>query len=80
MPSLQVTDGIGKGQVRQCKNFDALVEWSQHPDRHACYKQLSDYDGIAHPIERYAFCREDAPFYDTMHEYFERNGHQDPFH
>ncbi|OOF96698.1 hypothetical protein ASPCADRAFT_206876 [Aspergillus carbonarius ITEM 5010] len=80
MPSLQLLNGGGEGQLMQCKNFDQLVAWTQAPERNACYKRLTDYKPIVHSVERYAFCPVDSPHFATMTQYFEKHGHwADPF-
>ncbi|KAJ5239324.1 MFS multidrug transporter [Penicillium chermesinum] len=80
MPSLELLNGGGENQNMHCKNFDKLVEWTQAPERNACYKRLTDYKTIVHSIERYAFCPRDSEHYDTMDQYFKEHGHfADPF-
>ncbi|KAI9041299.1 uncharacterized protein KD926_007253 [Aspergillus affinis] len=82
MPSLELLNGSGEGQMMQCKDFDKLVAWTQAPERNACYKRLvtSDYRPIVHSIERYAFCPADSQPFAAMSRYFEEHGHYaDPF-
>ncbi|KAK1139856.1 hypothetical protein N8T08_011101 [Aspergillus melleus] len=82
MPSLELLNGSGEGQMMQCKDFDKIVAWTQAPERNACYKRLitSDYRPIVHSIERYAFCPADSPHFAAMSRYFEEHGHYaDPF-
>ena len=77
MPSLELLNGSGEGQMMQCKDFDKLVAWTQDPERNACYKRLttSDFKPIVHSIERYAFCPADSQHFTAMSRYFEEHGH-----
>ncbi|PYH43483.1 uncharacterized protein BP01DRAFT_300688, partial [Aspergillus saccharolyticus JOP 1030-1] len=75
MPSLQLVNGAGEGQIRQCKDFDKLVAWTKHPDRDACYKRLSDDRPPLRSIDRYAFCPADSEHLETMSRYFEKYGY-----
>ncbi|KAJ5405736.1 fluconazole resistance protein 1 [Penicillium sp. CMV-2018d] len=52
MPSLELVNAAGEGQVLKCKNFDKLVAWAKHPDRDACYKRGNDYEPPLHSIDR----------------------------
>ncbi|KUM64156.1 hypothetical protein ACN42_g2937 [Penicillium freii] len=52
MPSLELINAAGEGQVLKCKNFDKLVAWAKHPDRDACYKRGNDYEPPLHSIDR----------------------------
>ncbi|OQD65921.1 hypothetical protein PENPOL_c005G00014 [Penicillium polonicum] len=53
MPSLELVNAAGEGQVLKCKNFDKLVAWAKHPDRDACYKRGNDYEPPLHSIDRW---------------------------
>ncbi|PYI24195.1 hypothetical protein BO99DRAFT_428464 [Aspergillus violaceofuscus CBS 115571] len=75
MPSLQLVNGAGEGQIRQCKDFEKLVAWTKHPDRDACYRRLSDYRPPSRSIDRYAFCAPDSEYFATMTRYFEYYGY-----
>lgn len=82
MPSLELLNGSGEGQMMQCKDFGKLIAWTQAPERNACYKRLttSDYKPIVHSIERYAFCPAGSQHFAAMSRYFEGHGHhEDPF-
>ncbi|RAK78865.1 uncharacterized protein BO72DRAFT_59140 [Aspergillus fijiensis CBS 313.89] len=74
MPSLQLVNGAGEAQIRQCRNFEALVAWTKHPDRDACYRRLSDYRPPSRSIDRYAFCAPGSEHFPTMTRYFEYYG------
>lgn len=79
MSSVQQKHKWGDGEVRKCKNWDALVEWTQHPNRHACFKMLDEYKEVPHSLEQFAFCLDGSPYTETMESYFEQYGHRDPF-
>ncbi|MCJ1314644.1 hypothetical protein MMC25_008326 [Agyrium rufum] len=79
MPTILEPDSIGNGQARMCKSWDKLIEWTQAPDRNACYRRLTDYVPIRHKLERFAFCPKDSPSYPVMSAYFDKWGHKDPF-
>ncbi|RAH67842.1 uncharacterized protein BO66DRAFT_328255, partial [Aspergillus aculeatinus CBS 121060] len=74
MPSLQLVNGAGEGQIQQCKNFEKLVSWTKHPDRDACYRRLSDYRPPSRSIDRYAYCAPGSEHFATMTRYFEYYG------
>ncbi|CAI7631838.1 unnamed protein product [Penicillium discolor] len=52
MPSLELVNAAGEGQVLKCKNFDKLIAWAKHPDRDACYQRGNDYQPPLHSIDR----------------------------
>ena len=79
MPGLPGAHMIGRGQVRQCRDWNQLIEWTQQPDFEACYYNFGDYRPIYHGIEHYAYCSKDSKYFDIMSAYFERHGHHDPF-
>ena len=79
MPTIPKKHHIGNGQIRQCRDFDALVEWSQDPERHACFKMIDEYREVPNSLEEFAFCREGSEEEATMMKYFEEWGHKDPF-
>lgn len=79
MPGVAKPHEVGNGQVRMCRNFDKLVEWTHAPEREACYRRLTDYGGVINAIERYAYCPEDSQYHPIMEAYFEKWGHKDPF-
>jgi len=72
-------DLLGDGQVMQCRSWDKLTRWAQDPEREACYRSLDEYHEVKNGLELYAFCPKDSPYYERMSEYFEKNGHYDPF-
>ena len=59
MPGVALPHTVGDGMVMQCRNWDKLIEWSQHRERNACYHRITDYGGIKRPIEMYANCPEE---------------------
>jgi hypothetical protein len=79
MPSIAQLHKWGDGQVRKCKDWDALVKWTEDPERHACFKMLSDYRRVPNSLEQFAFCLEDSPYIDIMESYFREYGHRDPY-
>jgi hypothetical protein len=40
MPSVGQRHRIGNGQLRKCKDWEELVKWTQHPERHACFRMI----------------------------------------
>jgi len=70
---------VGDGQQLMCRDFDKLNDWILAPERDACYEQIDNYRSIPQGLERFAFCKEDSPYYPVMKEYFEMHGHKDPF-
>lgn len=79
MPTVNAIHRIGNGQVRLCRNWDKLVAWTQEPDRHACFRMLSDYREVPHTLEQFAFCDESSKYKAVADKYFEKWGHKDPF-
>lgn len=75
-PSMEQQHVIGKDQVMECKNWDALLAWAGHPDRNGCYRIISDYRRPDHILEQYAFCPPNSPHYPVMKAYFEKHGHK----
>lgn len=70
---------VGDGQVSMCRDWSKLIEWTQSPDRNACFRMLSDYRHTEHNLEKFAFCPEDSPYYEISQAYFEKWGHVDPW-
>ena len=68
--------GLGDGQVMQCRDWDALIAWTQAPERHACHRLIDDYNTDDHALERFAFCPEWSPYRDVSRAYFEKWGHK----
>ena len=79
MPSLELVNAAGEGQVLKCKNFDKLVAWAKHPDRDACYKRGNDYEPPLHSIDRYAFCPPSSEHFPIMSQYFKDRGYSVDF-
>lgn len=79
MPTIDKVHQIGNGQVRQCRDWDALVAWTQEPDRHACYHMLDDYRKVPHTLEQFDYCDRGSRYAAVAEAYFESNGHMDPY-
>ena len=79
MPTIKKPHLIGNGQVRMCRNMDKIIEWTQAPERQACYRRLTDYTRVAHKLERFAFCPKDSEYFPVVEAYFDKWGHKDPF-
>lgn len=79
MPTVEARHQIGNGQVRQCRDIKKLTEWTQESERNACYRMLDEYRRVPHSLEQFAFCDKSSQYYDVAGEYFEVNGHKDPY-
>ena len=79
MPTSNAIHHIGNGQIRQCRNWDKLVAWTQEPERHGCYRMLDDYRKVPHTLEEFDFCNKDSQYYPVAKEYFEQYGHKNPY-
>ncbi|CAG8975111.1 hypothetical protein HYALB_00008951 [Hymenoscyphus albidus] len=79
MPSENRSHAIGDKQVLQCRNWDALISWAREPEHHSCYEVVSEYAPVSHRLERYGFCPENSPHYETMKAYFEKWDHKSMF-
>lgn len=80
MPMNHFPNKIGHEQVRMCRNFDQLIQWTKEPERHACYHRWSDYKGrVKNRMEMFAFCEEGSEYYGKMQQYFDKFGHKPPF-
>ena len=79
MPALPGAHNIGRGQIRQCRDWNQLIAWTQQPEFEACYRTLGEYRTVYHGIEHYAYCSKNSQYFDIMNAYFERHGHYDPF-
>ncbi|KAI9654793.1 MAG: hypothetical protein M1821_005787 [Bathelium mastoideum] len=77
MPVNATEHSIGNGQELRCRDWNKLVEWTQHPDRQACYDNLGDYEDIRPSLELFAFCPKDYKYYDIMSRYFAKFGHKE---
>jgi hypothetical protein len=75
MPTTQERHKIGDGQERRCKDWNALIAWTQEPERDACFNQINDYRRM-HTLEQFAFCRKDSQYKSTMEQYFAEFGHK----
>jgi hypothetical protein len=78
MPTTQERHKIGDGQERRCKDWNALIAWTQQPKREACFKMFSDYRRM-HTLEQFAFCKEESLHKSTMEKYFSEYGHKPMF-
>ena len=79
MPTIDAIHHIGEGQTRQCRDWDKLIAWTQDPQRHACFRMLSDYRKVPHSLEQFAYCDKESPYFPIAEEYFAEHGHVDPF-
>jgi hypothetical protein len=78
MPTTQERHKIGDGQERRCKDWDALIAWTQESKREACFRMISDYRRM-HTLEQFAFCGEESQYRSTMENYFDEHGHKPLF-
>ncbi|KAF4635678.1 hypothetical protein G7Y89_g2405 [Cudoniella acicularis] len=77
MPMHDFPNKVGNNQIRTCRNFDRLIEWTREPERHACYHRWSDYKGMPkNKLEMFAFCDKDSEYHPLMKAYFEKFGHK----
>lgn len=79
MPTISQRHKIGDGQPRKCKDWDALVKWTQEPERQSCFKMIDEYRTVPNSLEEFAFCPSGSQYTGVMTKYFERWGHKDPF-
>lgn len=79
MPSINQAHKTGDGQIMQCRDWDALVGWARHPDRHSCFEHIDEYRDPLHKLEQFAFCPETHPSRAVMEAYFEKLGHKQAF-
>ncbi|KAF2193117.1 hypothetical protein K469DRAFT_619703 [Zopfia rhizophila CBS 207.26] len=79
MPTINERHKIGDGQARKCKDWDALVRWTQAPERQSCFKMIDEYRRVPNSLEEFAYCPVDSPYAPVMERYFERWGHKSPF-
>lgn len=73
-----VAHHVGKGQIRQCRNWGKMIAWARQPDQHACY-DFDDYREATNTLELFAFCPPDSPYREFQQAYFEYHGHKDPY-
>jgi hypothetical protein len=69
---------VGDGQVRQCRDWNQMIDWAMEPERHACY-QWDDYREATNTLELFAHCPPESPYRDFQQAYFEYHGHKDPY-
>lgn len=69
---------VGDGQVRQCRDWDHMIDWAMEPERHACYK-WDDYREATNTLELFAHCPPESPYRDFQEAYFQYHGHKDPY-
>lgn len=79
MPTINERHKIGDGQVRMCKDWGALVAWTQEPERQACFKMIDEYKRVPNSLEEFAFCPGDSKYKGIMDSYFVKWGHKNPF-
>ncbi|KAF2228674.1 hypothetical protein EV356DRAFT_457279, partial [Viridothelium virens] len=79
MPSVNEAHKTGDGQILECRDWDGLVAWARHPDRHSCFEHINEYKDPVHKLEQFAFCPTDHPSHGVMTRYFEKFGHKDAF-
>jgi len=77
MPGVEFPHEVGNGQIRMCRNWDRLIEWTHEKETEACYHRLTDWPGVKAPLERYAFCPEGSEYEQIQKGYFEEHGHKD---
>ncbi|KAH8660812.1 hypothetical protein BGZ60DRAFT_381676, partial [Tricladium varicosporioides] len=75
LPPAPYREKYARFQSRQCKDWGALLKWSE--ENSACYHYtVMGEDGrpkAAHPFEHYQFCPKDSPFTPTMEQYFKEH-------
>jgi len=77
MPVDGTIGSIGGGQDLKCRDWNKLIEWTQHPDRQACFQNFAgDYQDLGPSLEFFAFCPKDSKYYDIQTQYFEKFGHK----
>ena len=74
MPTVHEKHKIGDKQVMQCRNWGKLVDWARAPARHSCFKMVNEYGSPEHPIEDFAGCPKESPYYPVMKAYFDKHG------
>ncbi|KAL9599549.1 MAG: hypothetical protein Q9219_003793 [cf. Caloplaca sp. 3 TL-2023] len=65
----------GVGQIRQCRSWDKLLEWSR--ERTACFRNIHEGQRI-HEIERYKFCPPGSPYLPKIRGYFKHDDDWQP--
>ena len=79
MPASYEGMTLGDHQVLQCRSMDALKTWTKQGERDACFKMIDEFRQPAHTLEKYQFCDQENPYYDTMTAYFDEHGHKPVF-
>lgn len=76
MPVTTLPDKIGVDQIRTCRDFDALVQWTKEPNRFPCYyRPVDDPRKPRQQIEAYGYCKEGSPYFEAQEAYFAKWGH-----
>ena len=54
----------GTGQVRMCRDWNALEEWAKNEERTACWRDIpeSEFVNKNTTLDRYRFCPEGSPY------------------
>ena len=76
MPVNSTKNSFGDGQYLQCRDWEKLVEWTQHPDRQACYNNFDDYHDWRPSLELFSYCPNDSKYSSVVSKYFEKFGHE----
>lgn len=80
MAMMNPKGNVGEGQVRMCRNFDALIAWTKEKERNACYHRITTHPELSERTpEKYAYCDEDSQYYPKMQNYFQENGYMPGF-
>ena len=59
----------GRGQLRQCRNWDKLNDWAKKHT--ACYRYIHEEEGVSYPeIQRFLWCPEGSPYRKEVDKYF----------
>jgi hypothetical protein len=69
---------VGDGQIRQCRDWDQMIDWALEPERDACFK-WDDYREATNTLELFAHCSSESPYHDFQQAYFEYHGHKDTY-
>ncbi|KAI9866711.1 MAG: hypothetical protein M1830_005898, partial [Pleopsidium flavum] len=69
-PGVYGRDGP-RGQARQCRDWDAFVDWSKGFS--SCYRHITDDEVYYHKhyraIDRYSICPENSPYFQKAQAY-----------
>lgn len=60
----QPSSSTGLGQVRMCRDWNALEKWAMDEERSGCWRDIPGEDGVDgfRELERYRFCPEGSPY------------------